>query len=409
MQKSSLIKVSNLGKKYQINGASLNSYRERLSSLFGKKQPKEEFWALNDINFEVNNGDVLGIIGLNGSGKSTLLKLISRITSPTAGEININGRISSLLEVGTGFHPELTGRENIFLNGTILGMTKAEIKSKFDEIVEFSGVEKFLDTPVKRYSSGMYVRLAFAVAAHLEPEILIIDEVLAVGDAAFQQKCLGKMKDVAKEGRTVLFVSHHMGMVRDLCNRGIYLEKGKLLFDGSAGEAIEYYVKTLHQKSEQNNVSWEENAEIPAQILEARLTNDKDQVLAKFDVFDPIFIRFKYVIRKTMPSVSFNVVVVRNGETSFLTFDTDNSPEFLKERQPGVYTASVRLPSPLKAGMYNIHLGLVRLMGEGIDNKQNALVFEIEERSFNASMHSASNSRIGVMATSIDWDTKRVE
>lgn len=202
----------------------------------------EEFKALNDVSFDVRSGEVLGIIGRNGAGKSTLLKILSRITEPTSGRIKITGRVASLLEVGTGFHPELTGRENIYLNGAILGMSRAEIRRKFDEIVDFAEVEKFLDTPVKRYSSGMYVRLAFAVAAHLEPEILIVDEVLAVGDAEFQKKCLGKMQDVAGHGRTVLFVSHQLGMVAKLCTRAIVLRQGQLLFGGTSADAIEAYV-----------------------------------------------------------------------------------------------------------------------------------------------------------------------
>lgn len=202
---------------------------------------KEEFWALRDLDLTIEQGDRIGIIGRNGAGKSTLLKVLSRITEPTTGRITIRGRVSSLLEVGTGFHPELTGRENIYLNGAILGMTKAEITGKFDEIVAFSEIERFLDTPVKRYSSGMYVRLAFSVAAHLDPEILIVDEVLAVGDAAFQKKCLGKMGEAGREGRTVLFVSHNMSAVRQLCERGVVLEDGQKAFDGEVSEAIEHY------------------------------------------------------------------------------------------------------------------------------------------------------------------------
>jgi lipopolysaccharide transport system ATP-binding protein len=240
-----IIQVENLGKKYIIghqkqerytalrdviaNGA--KSVGQKLLTPMGKKVSDptvEEFWALKDVSFEIKQGDRVGIIGRNGAGKSTLLKILSRITEPTTGRISIKGRVASLLEVGTGFHPELTGRENIYLNGAILGMSKVEIKRKFDEIVAFAEVEKFLDTPVKRYSSGMYVRLAFAVAAHLEPEILIVDEVLAVGDTAFQKKCLGKMGDVAKEGRTVLFVSHNMAAVEALCSKGILLEQGQI-------------------------------------------------------------------------------------------------------------------------------------------------------------------------------------
>jgi len=209
------------------------------------KLNRETFWALNGISFDVRKGDVVGIIGRNGAGKSTLLKILSRITEPTGGEINLYGRVGSLLEVGTGFHTELTGRENIFLNGAILGMSKGEIRRQFDAIVDFAGVENFLDTPVKRYSSGMYVRLAFSVAAHLNPEILIVDEVLAVGDAQFQKKCLGKMKDVATGGRTVLFVSHQLQTVRGLCTRGIVMEKGKIHFSGSVDEALRIYIEGI--------------------------------------------------------------------------------------------------------------------------------------------------------------------
>ena len=211
---------------------------------------QEDFWALKDVSFEVKQGEVVGIIGRNGAGKSTLLKILSRITEPTTGRVEIDGRVASLLEVGTGFHPELTGRENIFLNGAILGMHRAEIKRKFDEIVAFAEVEKFLDTPVKRYSSGMYVRLAFAVAAHLEPEILIVDEVLAVGDAEFQKKCMGKMQDVASGGRTVLFVSHNMAAVQTLCGRGILLDQGRLILDGKSSEAVKHYLDVTPSRNE---------------------------------------------------------------------------------------------------------------------------------------------------------------
>ena len=259
------IRVENLGKRYQLGASKSGSFRESMSSLFrrngspsrsaGNLTPNtpshpesnpnpNAFWALNDINFEIKRGEAVGIIGRNGAGKSTLLKILSRITEPTKGRFEIFGRVSSLLEVGTGFHPELTGRENVYLNGTILGMKRREVKAKFDEIVAFSGVEKFIDTPVKHYSSGMQVRLAFAVAAHLEPEILIIDEVLAVGDAEFQKKCLGKMEDVTGEGRTVLFVSHNMGAVQKLCSRGIFLSGGNKVMDDSIREVVVSYLES---------------------------------------------------------------------------------------------------------------------------------------------------------------------
>lgn len=261
-----IIKINNLSKCYRI-GAKENGYKtfreaiidgisapfknlKRLQRLTkfnnngNDAQSSDIIWALKDISCEINEGEVLGIIGKNGAGKSTLLKILSRITEPTSGIIEINGRVSSLLEVGTGFHPELTGRENIFLNGAILGMRKKEIEQKFDEIVNFAEIEKFLDTPVKRYSSGMYVRLAFAVAAHLEPKVLLVDEVLAVGDIAFQKKCLGKMEDVAKGGRTILFVSHNMGAIRSLCNNAIWLDNGRIIKKGITDEVVRDYEET---------------------------------------------------------------------------------------------------------------------------------------------------------------------
>jgi lipopolysaccharide transport system ATP-binding protein len=267
-----VIRVENLGKKYIIGhekqerytalrDVMANSAKGLVKSLRRGKSPDldsstEEFWALKDVSFEIKQGERVGIIGRNGAGKSTLLKILSRITEPTEGRISIRGRVASLLEVGTGFHPELTGRENIFLNGAILGMGREEIRRKFDEIVAFAEVERFLDTPVKRYSSGMYVRLAFAVAAHLEPEILIVDEVLAVGDAQFQKKCLGKMEDVAeKEGRTVLFVSHQMSSIENLCSRVILLETGKILVDTTSTEAVNLYLSKANSTGQNQTLA----------------------------------------------------------------------------------------------------------------------------------------------------------
>ena len=246
------VAVRGLSKSYNIahNAVRHTTAAEALISRLRhpfQKQERETFWALKDVEFDIKKGDVVGIIGRNGAGKSTLLKILSRITEPTTGKIALYGRVGSLLEVGTGFHPELTGRENIYLNGAILGMSKREIARQFDAIVDFSGTEQFLDTPVKRYSSGMYVRLAFAVAAHLNPEILIVDEVLAVGDAEFQKKCLGKMQDVANSGRTVIFVSHHMQSVSVLCNRGMFLEQGAVTYVGEVQGAIDHYVSSFEK------------------------------------------------------------------------------------------------------------------------------------------------------------------
>lgn len=301
------IEVENLVKTYKI-GKVAKSIQAQIMSLF---KPKEEgygetFNAIDDISFKVEHGDILGIIGKNGAGKSTLLKLLSRITHPTSGRIIVNGRLASLLEVGTGFHPELTGRENVFLNGAILGMNRAEVKRKLDEIVDFSGVEKFLDTPVKHYSSGMYVRLAFSVAAHLEPEILVIDEVLAVGDSSFQAKCLGKMNDVSKQGRTVLFVSHNMSTIQNLCEEGIYLSKGKIKSTGEMQKVIENYQYDSHGLSEENQIALEDredrsgNQQITftdIKLLSSRNEKDEKKV---FLSGDNIWIKVFYKSRVTL-------------------------------------------------------------------------------------------------------------
>lgn len=270
---AAVIKVEDISKIYRLGVVGTGTLSHDLNRWWHKARGKEDpylrigeennreakggeyAWALKNINFEVEQGEVLGIVGKNGAGKSTLLKILSRVTQPTTGSVKVKGRIASLLEVGTGFHPELTGRENIFLNGAILGMSKAEVRSKFDEIVNFSGVERYIDTPVKRYSSGMYVRLAFAVAAHLEPEILVVDEVLAVGDAEFQKKCLGKMQDVAGQGRTVLFVSHNMAAVKNLCTKGIFLQQGKVIGKGTSEEIVSQYLQSNLKSSIQDLAS----------------------------------------------------------------------------------------------------------------------------------------------------------
>lgn len=287
-----IIKAENLGKEYTIGHQSDSGGYVALRDVlmrtvhnlwtktkdFARGKPvifgntTEEFWALKDLNFEIRRGEAVGIIGRNGAGKSTLLKVLSRITEPSAGRVTIKGRVASLLEVGTGFHPELTGRENIFLNGAILGMKRSEIKTKFDEIVAFAEVEKFLDTPVKRYSSGMYVRLAFAVAAHLEPEILLVDEVLAVGDAGFQKKCLGKMEDVTKEGRTIVFVSHNMGAIRSLCARALLINSGQLVKDGEVEQVVTNYFTTIY-KGMQNLWPSPTNLDEPIVIKSVALKN----------------------------------------------------------------------------------------------------------------------------------------
>ncbi len=300
--------VEDLWKGYKLGTKKSGDFRSTLSNMFsGNKDPKSTFWALKELDFTINKGDAVGIIGRNGAGKSTLLKILSRITHPSKGKFVLNGRVSSLLEVGTGFHPELTGRENIYLNGTILGMSRAEVKQKFDEIVEFSGIAKFIDTPVKRYSSGMYVRLAFAVAAHLEPEILIVDEVLAVGDAEFQKKCLGKMKDVStNDGRTVLFVSHNMGAVKTLCNLGMHLHKGQLNYIGEISETINEYLTNTTQG---NYIPENVKENIPVAFESVVLENTNDQECSEFSIEDPIVIRFRFRIRDLTEGYSIFVTI----------------------------------------------------------------------------------------------------
>jgi len=323
-----VIEVENLGKKYIISHqgeARYTALRDVIAD--GAKKlikrnnilpKKEEFWALRNVSFSIDKGDKVGIIGCNGAGKTTILKILSRVTIPTEGIIKIRGKISSLLEVGTGFHPELTGRENIFFNGAVLGMTRNEIKRKFDEIVEFAEVEKFLDTPVKRYSSGMYVRLAFAVAAHLDSEILIVDEVLAVGDLQFQKKCLGKMDDVStKEGRTVLFVSHNMAIIRNLCNRGFLINKGNLIFNGEIEEVISKY-----EYDSDNNISlWKNPKNVESakyfDIISVSILDKKNNNKKEFFNSEKIIIKFDLLINNIHSQMKIQFNLIKYGEIVF--------------------------------------------------------------------------------------------
>ncbi len=348
-----VLQVENLYKQYRLGLTGAGSLRDDVGRLWAKMRGKEDptlkigeannretiegeyVWALQDINFEVKQGEVLGIIGKNGAGKSTLLKILSKVTAPTKGNIKVKGRIASLLEVGTGFHPELTGRENIFLNGAILGMTKNDIKSKFDEIVEFSGIGKYIDTPVKRYSSGMYVRLAFAVAAHLEPEILIIDEVLAVGDAEFQKKCLGKMKDVAGEGRTVLFVSHNMGAVSSLCSQAIVMKNGLVADNGHTEQIIRRYLT-----ENTNNISATSFVNIPqnrrgngkVRFSKIEMTNTNGEILQEFqrgkEVIFSCALNAETDIMEAQVSIHFRAA--HNGD--FVTSTYEETVSFEKKK-----------------------------------------------------------------------------
>ena len=321
---------------------------------------KEEFWALKDVSFDIEQGDRVGIIGRNGAGKSTLLKILSRITEPTTGQIKIKGRVASLLEVGTGFHPELTGRENVYLNGAILGMSRAEIKKHFNAIVDFSGVEKFIDTPVKRYSSGMYVRLAFAVAAHLEPEILIVDEVLAVGDAEFQKKCLGKMEDISKnEGRTILFVSHNMQAIKAICQKGIYLKNGLIEYINTSNNVIDFYLGDNRINKETggySNLKGNEAVYVKYAICE----NINGEEKYMFSADEDILIKFAIVKKSSVRGVYGHVMIKSMDETIILETDTiEQNENTLDNDKIGKFATLLKIPKRiLKTGSYYISLGL---------------------------------------------------
>lgn len=334
----------------------------------------EEFWALDDISFEVRQGDVLAVIGRNGAGKSTLLKILSRITEPSSGRVTLRGRVASLLEVGTGFHPELSGRENIFLNGAILGMHRAEIKSKFDEIVAFAEVEKFLDTPVKRYSSGMYVRLAFAVAAHLEPEILIVDEVLAVGDAEFQRKCLGKMGDVAKGGRTVLFVSHNMAAVKSLTTRGILLDKGRLEFSGTTEDAVQAYAK-LTRRADTGTKNWGRGRY--TRVREVKLLNAECESTEHYVPGEPM--RLEVIVEADgTPSLSLDLFLVDANRTRLGMASTSHFHGRTLPAAEGTYRVVFNFgPQWLAAGHYSFDVGSAVVHVEYDHLVESAIEFEV--------------------------------
>jgi lipopolysaccharide transport system ATP-binding protein len=337
--------------------------RKPIDVLTGKSNAQEtEFWALRDVSFDVNPGDVLGVIGRNGAGKSTLLKIMSRITDPTEGSITIRGRLSSLLEVGTGFHPELTGRENIFLNGAILGMKKAEISAKFDEIVAFSEIERFLDTPVKRYSSGMFVRLAFSVAAHLNPEILVVDEVLAVGDMAFQKKCLGKMSEVSQGGRTVLFVSHNMAVVQNLCSSAIVLAEGKLAFRGTAKDAIDFYLRSVRGEGSQGHVL--DISKAPRRVgMQPALqriefyTNQNRPMCGTLPMGESLQVRVHFVLDKPRDRIEVGLGFDNMFGQRIFTAHTSFEPSCCHEEQVGPQTYVCNIPSlTLVPGEYTIRV-----------------------------------------------------
>jgi len=413
------IRVENLGKQYRI-GLTPMRYRTLRESLVEsisrdarskRAANKEEFgtiWALRDISFEVYKGQVLGVIGRNGAGKSTLLKILSRITEPTEGYAEIHGRVGSLLEVGTGFHPELSGRENIYLNGAILGMRREEIDRKFDEIVAFSEVEKFIDTPVKRFSSGMYLRLAFAVAAHLEPQILVVDEVLAVGDAEFQRKCLGKMNDVAQEGRTVLFVSHNMSAILRLTEETILLDQGRIVLRAPTPQAVDHYMASGFSQSGERTWDIEE---IPAESapfrpIGLRVSDQNQRTLDRVRSTDPISIEVEYALDAPIKGLRVGVYIqTTRGEFVLTSFDTDTPQHYERfdVRPKGHYISKCTLPPDfLNEGQYVLGINASSYKVKRYFQDENALAFTVDGAG--APGKQWSERRLGPVRPRLEWN-----
>ena len=407
-----IIKVNNISKRYklgQIQG--YKTIRESLSNVLSLRGAKprgntEFIWALKDVSFEIKPGEVVGIIGRNGAGKSTLLKILTRITEPTEGTAELEGRVSSLLEVGTGFHPELTGRENIYLNGAILGMRKAEISKKFDEIVAFAEVEKFIDTPVKRYSSGMYVRLAFAVAAHLEPEILLVDEVLAVGDAAFQKKCLGKMDTVAKEGRTILFVSHNMGAINQLCTTTLWIDQGRIvelgptnsiinkyLTDGNLGNAGEFRAHTIKDAPGNEKV----------RLWRVSVKNARNEAINVVTADSPLILEIEYEIKTYLKNARIACRLIANDGTIVFTSSDTDPQGYGIDRKPGIYISRGVLPGNfLNSGCYYVLVACSIPGFEQIFRVENAVSFTVVQTQTETTEVVPFN-RVGVTCPVLNW------
>ncbi len=422
------IRIENVGKQYQIGQGKTAAYEtladrivstvqapfKRIGSVLRGESSAvatEHIWALRDVSFEVQHGEVVGIIGRNGAGKSTLLKILSQITEPTKGSIDIYGRVGALLEVGTGFHPELTGRENVYLNGAILGMTRHEIARKFDEIVDFSGIEQFIDTPVKHYSSGMQMRLAFAVAAHLEPEILIVDEVLAVGDAEFQKKCLGKMSDVTKEGRTVLFVSHNMGAVQSLCTRGVVLAQGRVDFMGSADEAITYYLSSAH--ATQTERFWPTPAEAPGndkvRLRRVRVRPVDEQKHSIITVRTPLIVEFEYWNLVPDTKLNLSVRVINGlGIDAFVTTSVTDPHWHGKAFPAGLFVSQMIIPGDLlNDGPYSLTVLFVENAAYPIYQYHDVLHFDVQD---SAELRGDWHGKwVGVVRPLLRWETSLVD
>jgi len=394
------------GQKLKSGKAEMLKGPSTLDSKLSTPSAPDEFWALKDVSFDVQPGEVIGVIGRNGAGKSTLLKILSRITEPTSGEARIRGRVASLLEVGTGFHPELSGRENVFLNGAILGMSKAEIRSKFDEIVEFSGIEKFIDTPVKRYSSGMYVRLAFAVAAHLEPEILIVDEVLAVGDVEFQKKCLGKMRDVAGHGRTVLFVSHNMAAIRSLCGRVIYLDQGGISADGETELALEKYLNsTLQAEAKSASLVFEPKNQ-DFQLLAARLVDEEGNAKDVFECDEAIRVEMSVKVKSPIPALYGYMAILNTEGTTVLECDSvDSGSNILDGLAAGEHKVVLTIPPrSLAPGSYYVHLSFASSQSDNfiVEAPGKYLSFTLNDHKTRR-----GNGRHGFFSTILQWKLQK--
>jgi lipopolysaccharide transport system ATP-binding protein len=416
------IEAHELSKRYRIGQMqaaygtlrdSMTNVARRLTGKVEEHQP-EEIWALRDVSFSVREGEVLGVIGRNGAGKSTLLKVLTRITTPTSGHAVIRGRVGSLLEVGTGFNPELTGRENVFLNGSILGMKRREIQRKLDEIVEFSGIERFLDTPVKRYSSGMYVRLAFSIAAHLEPEILLVDEVLAVGDAEFQQRCLGRMEDLSGTGRTVLFVSHNMQAINQLCDRAIWLEGGQILEDGESAEVITRYLHSAYGSGSQ--ISWPDDETAPGddlvKLLSVRVVDEDGETVSTADVRRTIGIETRFRVLDDAPPVFAKIKVHdRNGDVAFNAMDTAAQ---WQDGAPGVYTSTAWIPpNLLNEGTTSVDVAVCTLRLPKLHQRTawyDAVSFYVWDPGEGDSARGRfANQLRGVVRPLLEWTTERVD
>ena len=419
------IRVTNLGKQYRI-GTAPEKYRTLRDTLTNavtwparrlrQRLPAggdgdDTFWALRDISFKVEHGQVLGVIGRNGAGKSTLLKILSRVTEPSAGEVEIRGRVGALLEVGTGFHPELTGRENIFLNGAILGMKRTEIERKFDEIIDFSGVEKFIDTPVKRYSSGMYLRLAFAVAAHLEPEILVVDEVLAVGDAEFQRKCLGKMSDVAQEGRTVLFVSHNMSAILRLTQESIVLDKGQMVYRAPTAEAVDYYMSSGFSETGERTWAAEEISASAAPFcpLALRVLDSRGQVVNMVRSTEPLSLEIEYQLDQPITGLRVGLYLINmRGEYVFTSFDTDEPTQYERYavRPVGHYISRCSIPADmLNEGGYVVGLNVSSYRVKRYFQDEHALAFTVD--GMGAPGKQWAETRLGLVRPRLEWKIEK--